>query len=136
MSKKTIIITESQEQALVNILKQQEKPLTKKGKPYMINPEKVLIVKRFLDNNFQKGSAESLGANGLPCKVNIVGLKSSNGEILRNLQIEELHDLLIDQFKNMFFDRDERDCFLKQVMNDWFNNKISVHGMLSVNSIK
>ena len=133
---KTIIITESQEQALVNYLNQQEKPVVKKGKPYVVNPEKVLIVKQFLDKNFKKGNAESLGANGMPCKVNIVGMLSSNGQVLRNLQFEELHDLLIDRFKNMFFDKDERDCFLKQVMNDWFNDKISVHGLLSVNSIK
>ena len=133
---KTIIITESQEQALVNYLKQQDNPVTKRGAPYVVNPEKVLIVKQFLDKNFKKGNAESLGANGMPCKVNIVGMLSSNGQVLRNLQFEELHDLLIDRFKNMFFDKDERDCFLKQVMNDWFNNKISVHGLLSVNSIK
>ena len=134
--KKTIIITESQEQALVNYLNQEEKPVVKKGKPYTVNPDKVLIVKQFLDKNFKKGSAESLGANGMPCKVNIVGQLSSNGEVLRNIQFEELHDLLIDRFKNMFLDKDERFCFLKQVMNDWFNDKISVHGMLSVNSIR
>lgn len=136
-NKKTLIITENQEQALVNYLKQEEKPLTKTGKPYSINPDKVLIVKRFLDNHFQKGCKETIGVNGLPCKVNIVALKSSNGDILREeIPTEELHDLLIDNFKNMFINTDERDCFLKQVMNDWFNNRISIHGLLSVNSIR
>ena len=134
--KKTLIITESQEQALVDYLKQEEQPIVKKGKPYTINPDKVLIVKQFLDKNFKKGNAESLGSNGMPCKIDIVGQISSNGDVLRNLHIEELHDLLIDRFKNMFLDKDERNCFLKQVMNDWFNDKIGVFGTLSVNSIK
>ena len=102
--KKTLIITESQEQALVDYLKQEEQPIVKKGKPYTINPDKVLIVKQFLDKNFKKGNAESLGSNGMPCKIDIVGQISSNGDVLRNLHIEELHDLLIDRFKNMFLD--------------------------------
>lgn len=136
MSKKTIIITESQEQAIVNTLKLQQKETTKKGKPYTVNPEKVLIVKQFLDKNFKRGDIENIGPDGMPCKTNIVGLLSSNGEVLRNMQFEELHDLLIDRFKNMFFDRDERNCFLKQVMDDWFNNKIGTFGTLSVNYIK
>lgn len=130
---KRIIITEEQEQALVHLLKQSS---TKKGKPYVVNPEKVLVVKRFLDTNFKKGNIENIGPNGLPCKQNIVAMLSSTGDVLKNMQFEELHDLLIDRFKNMFYDKDERNCFLKQVMNDWFNDKIGVFGTLSVNAIK
>ena len=133
MPKKNIIITEAQEEALINLL---NKDTNKKGKPYTVSPEKVLIVKQFLDKNFKRGSIENIGDDGMPCKVNIIGLLSSNGEVLRNMQFEELHDLLIDRFKNMFLNRDERNCFLKQVMNDWYNKKIGTFGTLSVNYIK
>ena len=84
MSKKNIIITEAQEEALIHLL---NKDTTKQGKPYTVNPEKVLIVKQFLDKNFKRGNIENIGDNGMPCKVNIVGLLSSNGEVLRNILI-------------------------------------------------
>jgi hypothetical protein len=47
----------------------------------------------------------------------------------------ELQDLLIDKYKNMFLDTVERELFMKQVVDDWFNNKISPIGLLSVNKL-
>ena len=138
-----LIITEKQEKKLANILNEgmfmepspQNPSMKKANKPYCINPDKVLIVKNFLDNGFQKGSMENIGNNGLPQKVNIVAMLSSNGDVLRNMTMTEMNDMLIDKFKNMFSDHDERSLFMKQVLKDWFNDKIGTFGSLSVNHL-
>ena len=134
---KKLIITEEQVHALSNIIGQntQEK-LPEKSGPYIVNPENVLLVKKYLDSNFKKGQIENIGPDGFPAKVRIVGMMSSNGEILQNLGEMQLEDLLIEKFKNMFIDKIERQKFLHQVLQDWFNDKIGMFGNLSVNILK
>ena len=44
--------------------------------------------------------------------------------------------ILIEKFKNMFIDKIERQKFLHQVLDDWFNDKIGMFGNLSVNILK
>jgi hypothetical protein len=135
---KKVIITEEQEKKLANKLNEEilQMPVDKKmNKPYCINPDKVLLVKNFLDKNFQRGNIEDIGDNGLPRKTRIAAMMPSSGEVLRNLLDSELQDLLIDKYKNMFLDTVERELFMKQVVDDWFNNKISPIGLLSVNKL-
>ena len=110
--------------------------MPEKTGPYFINPEKVLLVKKFLDTNFKRGEIENLGPDGFPAKMRIVGMLSSNGEVLRNMYETQLEDLLIERFKNMFLDKVERQKFLHQVMDDWFSDKIGMFGNLSVNILK
>ena len=138
---KRVIITEAQEQQLIKILNNEEEvqqmPVPKTAnKPYCIDPDKVKVVRKFLDSNFTKNNLERIGASGMPEKIRIVTMSSSNGEPLKSLYEEDLLDLLIEKFKKMFLDKEERMLFLKQVMNDWFKNKIGVHGTLSVNCLK
>lgn len=138
---KRVIITEAQEQQLIKILNNEEEvqqmPVPKTAnKPYCIDPDKVKIVRKFLDSNFTKNNLERIGANGMPEKIRIVTMSSSTGEPLKSLYEQDLLDLLIEKYKKMFLDKEERMLFLKQVMNDWFNNKIGVHGTLSVNCLK
>lgn len=132
-----IIITEEQAHALSNIIGG-NKPsgLPEKAGPYVVNPEKVLLVKKYLDSTFKKGQIENIGADGFPAKVRIAGMMSSNGDILMNIGETQLEDLLIEKFKNMFIDKVERQKFLHQVMDDWFNDKIGMFGNLSVNLLK
>ena len=61
---------------------------------------------------------------------------TSGGDILQNLGELQLEDLLIEKFKNMFIDKVERQKFLHQVMNDWFDDKIGMFGNLSVKHLK
>ena len=132
-----IIITEEQAHALSNIIGG-NKPsgLPEKAGPYVVNPEKVLLVKKYLDSTFKKGQIENIGADGFPAKVRIAGMMSSNGDILMNIGETQLEDLLIEKFKNMFIDKMERQKFIHQVMDDWFNDKIGMFGNLSVNLLK
>ena len=139
---KNVIITEEQERKLISLLKEdsdvqiQKMPVPKStGKPYSIDPDKVLVVKKFLDNNFKKGNLERIGANGMPEKVRIVSMFSSTGEPLKSLYEQDLQDLLIEKFKNMFNDHICRELFMKQVVKDWFDDKIGVLGNLSVNRL-
>ena len=131
---KKILINESQLATIISMEKNGDAPAEVK-KHYCINPDQVIIVKRFLDNGFKRGSIEEIGANGLPHVIPIVGVLSSKGEVLRNLYMDQLKDLLIDQFKKMFTDSDQREKFLGQVMKDWYDNKIGLYGSLSVNHL-
>ena len=105
------------------------------NKPYSISPDKVKIVKRFLDTNFKKGNYDDIGPDGMPRRTRIVAMIAPTGDVLKNMYQEDLLDLLIEKFKNMFLDHTERELFLKQVMKDWFDDKIGVFGNLSVNRL-
>jgi len=134
---KKLIITEEQVHALSNIIRQNDPDkMPEKTGPYIVNPENVLLVKKYLDSNFKKGQIENIGPDGFPAKVRIAGMMTSNGDILQNLGEMQLEDLLIEKFKNMFIDKVERQKFLHQVLDDWFNDKIGMFGNLSVNILK
>ena len=134
---KKLILTEEQVHALNNVIAQNNPAkMPEKSGPYYVNPENVLIVKKYLDSNFKKGQIENLGPDGFPAKVRIAGMMSSNGDIIQNLGEMQLEDLLIEKFKNMFIDKIERQKFLHQVLQDWFNDKIGMFGNLSVNILK
>lgn len=134
---KKLIITEEQVHALSNVMRQNKpEKLPEKAGPYIVNPENVLLVKKYLDSNFKKGFIDNIGPDGFPAKVRIAGMMSSNGDILQNLGEMQLEDLLIEKFKNMFIDKIERQKFLHQVLDDWFNDKIGMFGNLSVNILK
>lgn len=134
---KKLIITEEQVHALSNVIRQNDTDkMPEKTGPYIVNPENVLLVKKYLDSNFKKGQIDQIGPDGFPAKVRIAGMMTSNGDILQNLGEMQLEDLLIEKFKNMFIDKVERQKFLHQVLNDWFNDKIGMFGNLSVNILK
>lgn len=134
---KKLIITEEQAYALSNVIGQNnQSELPEKSGPYIVNPENVLLVKKYLDSTFKKGQIENLGPDGFPAKVRIAGMMTSNGDIIQNLGEMQLEDLLIEKFKNMFSNKDERQKFLHQVLEDWFNDKIGMFGNLSVNILK
>lgn len=134
---KRMIITEEQVHALSNIIGQnQPTEMPEKTGPYYVNPENVLLVKKYLDTNFHKGTLENIGPDGFPTKTRIAAMLSSNGDVLQNLGEMQLEDLLIEKFKNMFIDKIERKKFLHQVLQDWFNDKIGMFGNLSVNILK
>jgi hypothetical protein len=132
---KTILINEGQVKKLRSAIKE-DYELKQESKPFVVNPDKVLIVKRYLDNGFRKGDYECVGDDGFPQKTPIFSMMSSTGDILKTMETEELVDLLIEKFKKMFSDDNEKHLFFNQVVNDWYNNKIGLFGNLSVNILK
>lgn len=137
---KRFIISEKQEKELIKILNEegdvQQMPVDKKmNKPYCIDPNKVLIVKKHLDNNFKKAKYSRIGSNGRPEVVDVVGMSDGLGNILKYMYKDQLKDYLLDYFQKMFSDENESSLFFDKVIDSWFKNKISIFGMLDVNHL-
>jgi DNA mismatch repair ATPase MutS len=127
-----VILTEKQAKKLVQLMNEDRAVC----KQYTYSPEKVLIVKRYLDDNFKKGSIEGIGDDGMPTNTCIVALMNKQtGNVARNMYDYQLHRFLIDKFQDMFTNDDERSKFLGQVMRDWYEDKIGLYGSLSVNHL-
>ncbi len=123
--KKTIIITEEDEQKIISdILLEAFYP----------KAEKVLVVKKYLDDNFARQDLDSIDDNGYPTKEKTVMWLSAQKQPLKTLNMKELLRLLDDKFNNMISDDKDRRKFLKQIIKDWYSNKIK-NGILSVNHL-
>lgn len=110
-------------------------PIDKKmNKPYCVDPEKVLIVKKHLDKRFKPCKYTKL-EGGRPKTIKIACMMDDDGNPLKYMYKEEVQDYLIDEFQKMFLDKMEREMFLGKVLDAWFNNKIGVHGTLDVNHL-
>lgn len=120
-----IKINESIEQNIINDL------LIESFNP---SAEKVIIIKDYLDKNFAKSSIDDIDSNGFPSKSNVFNM-ISNGKTVKVMQPDELLLLLDDKFSKMMENKDDRMKFLKQVLTDWFDGKITKNGLLSVNTI-
>lgn len=98
-----------------------------------VNPNKVLLIKKYLDDNFVRASMPIIGDDGYPKNVHIVGMKGADGEVARNMTAKQLFYLLQDKFKGIYGDKAKRNALIKQTMIDWYNKKISNEGLLSKN---
>jgi len=124
--RKKIFVTESQYQYIKNNVNEGKFP---------VDPNKVLVVKKFLDDNFQKGGIAAIGEDGYPTTISIVALKGTDGSLLKNMDDKQLFYMLQDKFKSMFDDTIKRDKLLAQIIKDWYKGKITKNGMLTVNLI-
>jgi hypothetical protein len=137
---KKFIISEKQEKELIRILNEegdvQQMPVDKKmNKPYCIDPNKVLIVKKHLDKNFKKAKYSKIGPNGRPEIVDVVGMGDGLGNILKYMYKDQLKDYLLDYYQKMFSDENESSLFFDKMIDSWLKNKISIFGMLDVNHL-
>ena len=107
--------------------------LVKESNNY-VNTNKVLLITKYLDDNFVRASMPIIGADGYPTDVKIVGMKGTDGEVIRNMTAKQLFYLLQDKFKGIYGDKKKRDAFIKQTMIDWYNRKVSKDGLLSKNT--
>lgn len=101
---------------------------------YFIDTNKVNIVKKFLDSTFVRASMPIIDKTGLPVNKPIIGLKDNSGNVVKNLSPKQLFYLIQDKFKNIYSDKNKRDKLLRQIIIDWYNDKISKEGLLSVNN--
>lgn len=95
----------------------------------------VLTVKKFLDKGFTRDLQDDIDSNGYPKKKCVVSMLSTDKQPLKTMGMRELLLILDDKFNSMVSDESDRRKFLKQVIRDWFDNKISKQGLLSVNLI-
>ena len=128
-NKRKIFLSEAQIEALKNMIEES-------NSTYPVNPRKVEVVAKYLNNNFERGGISTFSEDGYPKTLCIVGMKGTDGKVARNMDAKQLFYLLQDKFKDIYLDKIIRDKFLKQVMKDWYNKKISKQHLLSVNVIK
>ena len=95
----------------------------------------VLMVKKFLDKGFTRQLQDDIDSNGYPKKKCVVTMLSTDKQPLKTMSMRELLLMLDDKFNSMVKDEKDRRNFLKQIIRDWFDNKISKQGLLSVNII-
>lgn len=120
-----LIINEKQEQLLIGMLLNEEKT-------YPVEPEKVLVVKKYLDKNYVKGTFSNTDANGDIQNSPIVGAKNpQTGKIEVNLYKSQLFDKVEAKFKDIYEDKVRRTKFLKTVIEYWFKDGISANGQLT-----
>ena len=100
---------------------------------YSVEPNKVLAVKSYLDETFVRGRMPIVGEDGYPQTLYIVGMKSTDGKVIKNMTAKQLFFLLQDKFSKIYQDKKRRNRFLKKVMQDWYNRKITREGLLSSN---
>lgn len=121
---KTIIISEEKEQQIIGDI------LTEVFYP---SSEKVLIIKDYIDKNFARQLLDNIDDDGYPTKEKTVVMLSVDKQPLKTLNMKEFLRLLDDRFIKMISDEKDRKKFLKQVIKDWYYNKIDKNGLLSVN---
>lgn len=98
--------------------------------------EKVLLIKDYLDKNFRKTHMSDVSSDGYPIEVGTVDMINNRNEPIKTLQGDELLLLLDDKFHNIIKDDNDRKKFIKQIIKDWYANKISKTGVLTINYIK
>lgn len=123
MRGKKITITESQFRELKKKLNEE----------FFVETEKVNVVKKYLDDNFVRGTVPAMGEDGYPKYIGVVGLKFKDGTVAKNMTATQLFYLLQDKFQKIYEDPKQRDAFLKRIVTDWYYKRISRHGLLSRN---
>lgn len=125
MANRTIKINEASEQQIIQDIL---------AESYYPAGEKVLAIKKYLDDNFRRCLADDVDDFGHPTKeqgfMRILG-----GEDIEPMKKEDVLLMLDDKFSGMISDEDDRRRFLKQVIKDWYNKKIDRNGVLSVNFV-
>ena len=118
---KTIVINERQEKILMRLMREEVSGLS----------DKVAEVKNYLDKHFHRARSSEFGKDGTPEMREVVVWVDDNNQIMKSLTDVQLFYVIQAKFKNILADRDERDKFLKQVIKDWYNKKISKENTLS-----
>lgn len=101
---------------------------------YFVETQKVNIVKKYLDDNFVRGAIPTIGEDGYGKTILIVGMRMPLSDKVKNMTAKQAFYLLQDKFKNIYSEPAQRDAFLKRVLIDWYNGKITREGLLSKNN--
>ena len=119
---KTIIINENTERRLFELLMNES----------MGYSSKVNAIKKYLDKHFVKADIEQLNKEGDMEKQPIVIMLDSKMQPTENrLTLEQLYYKLQYKYQNIISNKEERNKFIWNTINDWFYNKITKYGNLS-----
>lgn len=117
-----IIISESQEKILMSYFINEDINFVK---------DKILMMKKYLDDNFMRANMTQINDNGYPDIKQIAVMVDSNKQPLKYFTDVELFYLMQDQFKNIITDKKERDNIIKELIKQWYIKEKSLDlGML------
>lgn len=88
--------------------------------------DKVDLVRKYLDSNFTPCKFDKNGE-----ETTIFIKKVNNKPTGKSLWREDVFDELERKFEKILSDKENRDGFLNQVLNDWASGNISKYGSLS-----
>lgn len=112
-----VIITEHQEQVIINSMLNEELDYGNKRK----------LVKDFLDKNFQKGTIDVMDGDGNPSKQGVAVMLTQDRKPVKAMTDTQLFYYIQAQFKTILPET-ERDEFLKNAIIAWYNGKIDKNG--------
>jgi hypothetical protein len=119
---KTIIINEKTEKKLFEMLMNE-------GFGYS---SKVAIIKKYLDTHFVKADIEQLNKEGdMEKKPLVIMLDSKMQPTENRLTLEQLYYKIQYKYQNIISNKEERNKFIWNTINDWFYNKITKNNNLS-----
>jgi hypothetical protein len=123
---KKFIINERQEKLLIEMMINEDTQLTI-----------VKYLKNYLDKYYTKGSQTEITPDGKFSSKKIIGVKTKGSEgadeVVTNITPTDLFHRLEEQIKDKIDKGEKRNVFIKQVIIDWYNSKITPEGTLSKN---
>jgi hypothetical protein len=94
--------------------------------------DKVVLVKKFLDGNFMRGSIEKTADDGTMKRTGIfIQLDDKHMPTKSMMSATSVFDMIQDKFKKILPNKNKRNKFLIRLIKDWYNNKITKDGVLS-----
>lgn len=117
---KTIIISENKRDVLLNAILKES----------MDQSDKILMVKKYLDDNFSRADQNIFDDNGHPVNKQVVVWLTPNKEPVKTLRSDQLFYVLQEQFKDILADKNERDELLKKIIKAWYNHNITKVGTI------
>lgn len=113
---KKIIIDEKTEQKLITLMLNESFGYA----------SKVKIIKDYLDKNYIKADIDSMNDKGDLEKQNLVIMIDSNKQPTEHrLTLEQLYYKLQYKFQKIISDKEERNKFIWNALNDWYFNRIT-----------
>lgn len=92
-------------------------------------------VKTFLDKNFEKSYVQDFNDKGYPSRTKKFVWVDKTGTPLKTMSRNEMLLMLDDKFNNLLKNDSERRALLKQILDDWYDSKITKEGILTKNTI-
>lgn len=93
--------------------------------------DKIVACKKWLDDNFVKSDMAKMGEDGFPTTEKLVTMVDQYKNPLKSMTDVQLFYMMQERFKRMFGSKEERDRMLKQIIKDWYHNRISKYGCLT-----
>lgn len=101
---------------------------------FAVDTNLVRKIRDYVDKNYSYTLYDDINEDGDVVQKTAIQVLGSNREPLQTISPEKMLDKLDAKFNGIIKDDTERRNFIKQVLADWIDGKITKDGLLSVNS--